>query len=67
MSSLLTWVNVSAEGCAVGYLGAACRYCVRPGYYRLEDSCKACPKAAYKAIAFFALALGEWPPQAHPA
>jgi hypothetical protein len=58
MTSLLTWVNVTMEGCAKGYTGTACRDCTRPGYYRLGKLCVACPKTAYTAIFLFSLALG---------
>jgi hypothetical protein len=57
--ALLDLVYVASEGCAAGYSGTACRDCVRPGYYRLGDVCKACPQAAYAAIALFALVFGE--------
>jgi hypothetical protein len=60
MSALLSTLNVTSRGCETGYSGAACRECVRPGFYRLGDNCKPCPKAAYGAILLLVVVLGTW-------
>jgi hypothetical protein len=62
MSGLLSWANVSSSGsgCSEGYSGVACRDCIRPGYYRLGDACKPCPRAAYTAIIAVVFALCTW-------
>jgi hypothetical protein len=62
MSGLLSWANVSSSGsgCSEGYSGVACRDCIRPGYYRLGDACKPCPKAAYTTIIAVVFALCTW-------
>lgn len=58
-SALLDMVHVPSEACVSGYSGNACQDCVQPGFYRLGDVCKACPKAAYTIIVLFVLAFGE--------
>ncbi len=44
----------------MGYNGGACKDCIRPGFYRLGDACKPCPKTAYAAMALVVLALCAW-------
>ena len=57
-SNLLAFVNVPSLRCVAGYTGAACRDCVRPGFYRLGSSCKPCPAAASGLVVLLALAFG---------
>ncbi len=58
-SLLLARMNLSSSVCAVGYTGVACRDCGQPGFYRLGDVCRPCPKAAYGAVSLVVLAIGK--------
>ncbi len=58
-SPLFAVVGAEAKGCVTGYIGVACKDCVRPGFYRLGDSCLVCPTTPYAVITFFVVGLGR--------
>ncbi len=51
-------LSISAH--TAGYGGDNCKSCIT-GYYRLEDKCLKCPKAAYMLILLYAGVLSECP------